>query len=89
MESFGFRIGDAFDTPEEFDGETTLAGARIGNGDLAIGDPVMVPVRAGGKVRAVCAGLPLVSFSNREWRAVSITGLTAADVMLGGLAERA
>jgi hypothetical protein len=89
VESFVFRIGVAFDTPEGFDGETTLAGVRIGNGNLAIGDAVLVPVRAGGRVRAVCAGFPLMSFSNREWRALSITGLTAAEVLVGGLAERA
>jgi hypothetical protein len=89
VESFVFRIVDAFDAPEEFDGETTLAGVRLGSGDLAIGDAVLVPVRAGGRVRAVCAGFPLMRFSNREWRALSITGLTAAEVLAGGLAERA
>jgi hypothetical protein len=89
VESFAFRIGDAFDTPDDFDGETTLAGVRIGNGNLAIGDAVLVPVRGGGRVRAVCAGFPLVSFSNHEWGALSITGVTAAEVLVGGLAERA
>ena len=89
VESFVFRIGDAFDTPQDFDGETTLAGGRIGNGNLAIGDAVLVPVRAGGTVRAVCAGFPLMSFSDHEWLALSITGLTVAEVLVGGLAERA
>jgi hypothetical protein len=42
--SFVLEIRAAFDTPDGYYGDVTLAGVRIGNGhDLAIGDALLVP----------------------------------------------
>jgi len=38
VEALVFDIRDVFLTPGDFEGEVTLAGVRIGTGDLAVGD---------------------------------------------------
>lgn len=42
----------------------------------------------GGTVRATVAQFPLMSFTDRDLRAISVVGVNAADVLIGGQAER-
>ena len=86
-----FEIRDAFEPPDGYEGDVTLAGVWVDNDgdDLALGDGLMVPTLGGRTVRATVAQFPQMSFTDRALRAVSVFGVRAADVQVGGLAERA
>jgi hypothetical protein len=87
--SFVFEIRDAFDTPDGYDGDVTLAGVCTVDGyHLAVGDALLVPLRTGVRVHATCAGFPLMSFTDPDWRAISVNGVKTAEVLIGGEAER-
>ena len=83
-----FQILDAFPTPTGFDGDVVLAGQWLDDGDLAVGDELLVPLRSGGPSRSRVAAFPLMSFVDRSWRAVSVEGVLADQVEVGGRAVR-
>jgi hypothetical protein len=86
VQGFVFDIRDVFPTMDGPAGEVTLVGVRVGTGDLAVGDHVWVPLRDGGRARAECASFPLIRFVDSSWRAISVTGVTADAVKIGGQA---
>jgi hypothetical protein len=89
--TFVFEIQDASDPQDGYEGDVTLAGVRVGTDreDLAVGDTLLVPVSGGRVARATVVAFPLISFIKRDWRAVSVTGVKAPEVLVGGRAERA
>ena len=89
--TFSFEIRDASDPMDGYEGDVTLAGVRVDQGgdDLALGDALVVPVLGGRTARATVVEFPLTSFADRDVRAISVVGVKAADVAIGGLAERA
>ena len=91
MGKFIFEIRDAFDPLDGYEGDVTLAGVRVDYDvdSLAVGDTLLVPVSGGRTVRSTVAQFPLTSFTDRDLRAISVVGVTAADVLIGSRAERA
>ena len=87
---FTFEIRDAFEPLDGYEGDVTLAGLRIDDetDNLAVGDALMVPVSGGQTVRATVTQFPLMSFTDRDLRAISVVGVKAVDVQVGGVAER-
>lgn len=89
--TFMFEIQDTFDPLGGYEGDVTLAGVRVDDGkdSLAVGDTLLVPVSGGRTVRSTVAQFPLASFADCDLRAISVVGVSAADVHIGGRAERA
>lgn len=85
------EIREAHDPLDGDDGDVTLAGVRIGDDreDLAVGDTMIVPVSGGRTVRGSVVQFPLMRFVNSELRAISVVGVDAAGVLIGGRATRA
>ena len=78
-----FQILDAFPTLDGMDGDVVLAGVWLGDGDLAVGDELWVPLRTGNRSRSRVAMFPLMSFVDRTWRAVCVDGVMADQVEVG------
>ena len=91
MGRFIFEIRDAFDPLDGYESDVMLAGVRVDDDrdSLAVGDTLLVPVSGGRTVRSTVAQFPLTSFTDRNLRAISVVGVSAADVLVGGRAERA
>jgi hypothetical protein len=91
MGTFVFEVRNAFDPLDGDDGDVTLAGVRVDeHGDpLEVGETLLVPVSGGRRARATVVRYPLMSFTDRDLRAISVKGVTASDVLIGGQAERA
>jgi hypothetical protein len=86
MTGFVFQVIEAFVISDGFDGETVLAGVRVDTGDLAVGDGLWVPVSSGERVLVRVAAFPLMSFTDRDWQAVPVEGVSADHVAVGGIA---
>ena len=91
VRTFTFEIRDAFQPLDGYEGDVTLAGVHVHDDadDLAIGDALIVPVSGSRTVRTTVAQFPMMSFTDRDMRAISVVGVDATDVQIGGLAERA
>jgi hypothetical protein len=89
--TFTFEIRDAFEPPDGYEGDVTLAGVRVeGDRDnLAVGDALVVPLSGGRTARTTVAEFPLMSFTDHDLQAISVVGVKVTDVQVGDLAERA
>jgi hypothetical protein len=72
-----------------FEGDVNLLGVRIGDGNLRVGDALSVPTQSGQDRLTTCVQFPLISMTadRRDWSPVSVRGVQAHEVLVGGLAE--
>ena len=89
---FAFEVRDVFHLGQDFAGEATLVGpvTRSAGGSLALGDMLEVPTEDGETRQVQCVEFPLVNLGpdRIEWVRVSVVGLGAHRVRIGGAAAR-
>ncbi len=90
---FAFEIHDVFQLGDGYEGDATLVGPPLSvSAGLAIGDTLNVPTTVEGTSRLVtCVEFPLVNLGpdRLSWVRVSVMGIRADDVRVGGRAIRA
>jgi hypothetical protein len=86
VSSFRFRIDlaepDLDDSPD-----VLLAGERLATGyNAKVGDVIAVPT-ASGAVRCRITGFPLINYVDRSWIGMTVSGVDAPEILLGGVAD--
>ena len=90
---FAFEIRDAFELGAGFPVAATLVGPLLSvSTALAVGDTLDVPTTTDGTSRLVtCVQLPLINLGpdRLHWVRVTVSGIRAHEVRVGGRAVRA
>jgi hypothetical protein len=89
---FAFEVRDVLHLGQDHAGEATLVGpvSRSAGSSLALGDTLEVPTEEGETRRVECVEFPLVNLGRgrAEWVRVSVAGLGAHRVRIGGTATK-
>jgi hypothetical protein len=89
---FAFEVHDVFHLGQDHAGEATLVGpvTRSAGRSLTLGDTLEVPTEDGETRRVQCVEFPLVNLGpdRAEWVRVSVAGLGAHRVRIGGPATK-
>ncbi|WP_132197824.1 MULTISPECIES: hypothetical protein [Kribbella] len=89
---FAFEVHDVFHLGQDHAGEATLVGpvTRSASSSLALGDTLEVPTEDGETRQVQCVEFPLVNLGRdrAEWVRVSVAGLGADRVRIGGTAAK-
>ncbi|MDQ1441658.1 MAG: hypothetical protein QOG97_1886 [Acidimicrobiaceae bacterium] len=86
---FAFVIDAVFPGPDGFDGILLIGPQTADSGHvLRVGDDIQVPTSSG-LVTARCTGFPLIRLAagRAEWIRVTVEGIEAKDVLIGGTAS--
>lgn len=89
MGRFAFVIDAVFPGPDGFDGILLIGPQTADSGHvLRVGDDIQVPTSSG-LVTARCTGFPLIRLAagRAEWIRVTVEGIEAKDVLIGGTAS--
>jgi hypothetical protein len=90
MPDFSFDVEDVMELGEGYKGITLIGPPIETSGGLAVGDSLLVPTKDGRQAPCECVEFPLVNLGRERvaWICVSVAGISADDIQIGGRASR-